>query len=378
MDMSNKMKTFNGMEIYDEAVRAQVNGIKTDGTGAAYIATAKAIDALVTGVGFIMIPHAESTTTSPTLNVNNLGAKPIMLRLSSLPKSVVPLPNESFISANRPIKVVYDGNDAANCWVIEDMVYPNAKGLYGIVPIESGGTNADNAEQARVNLGITTSNNTIISQNFDYAEVYEWDDGNPSNEDRTGYFVTIKESDGDSTTRIKIVKAKSTSDIIGVVVTNPAFSCNCTNDKFDENGELLKQYSYVAIMGIASVIDNGECEINGNCMSTNDGTAVPSSNNMGYHVVGRVDSSHILIVVKPCADMIMRIKDDIINLQNNKSDKTHKHSADDITSGVLSIERGGTSSDTAVGALHSLGITWGIDEAPSIGTPNTIYIQLKQ
>lgn len=378
MDMSNKMKTFNGMEIYDEAVRAQVNGIKTDGTGAEYIATVKAIDALVTGVGFIMIPHTESTTTSPTLNVNNLGAKPIMLRLSSLPKSVVPLPNESFIAANRPIKVVYDGNDAANCWVIEDMVYPNAKGLYGIVPIESGGTNADNAEQARVNLGITTSSNTIISQNFDYAEVYEWDDGNPSNEDRTGYFVTIKESDGDDTTRITIVKAKSTSDIVGVVVAHPAFSCNCTNDKFDENGELLKQYSYVAIMGVASVIDNGGCEINGNCMSTNDGTAVPSSNNIGYHIVGRVDSSHILIVVKPCADMIMRIKDDIINLQNNKSDKIHKHSADDITSGVLSIERGGTSSDTAVGALHSLGITWGIDEAPSIGTPNTIYIQLKQ
>ena len=374
MDMSKMMKTFNGMEVYDEAARTQVNGIKTAGTGAAYTATVKAIDTLVTGVGFIMIPHAESTTIAPTLNVNNLGAKPIRVRLSSSPKSTTALPSESFVAANRPIKVIYDGNDAANYWIIEDMVCPNAKGLYGTVPIESGGTNADTAEQARINLGITTSNNTVLSQNADYAEVGEWADGNPSNEDRIGCFVAID----DVAAGITMIKAKSTSDVRGVIVASPAFSGNCSNDKFSENGELLKQYDYVAIMGIVSVIDNGTCEVNGRCMPTDDGTAVPSSNNMGYQVVDRVDSSHILIAVEPGADMIMRIKDDVAELQNDKSDKTHKHSVDDITSGVLPIEHGGTGSDIAVNALHNLGITWGTDEAPSTGTPNTIYIQLKQ
>ena len=26
----------------------------------------------------------------------------------------------------------------------------------------------------------------------DYAEMFEWEDGNPENEDRVGYFVTLK------------------------------------------------------------------------------------------------------------------------------------------------------------------------------------------
>lgn len=164
MDMSNKMKTFNGMEVYDEAVRNQVNGIKTAGTGAAYTVTVKAIDSLANGVGFIMIPHTVSTIAVPTLNVNNLGAKPIRTRLSSSPQTTISLQDEGFIAANRALKIVYDSNitytGGSGAWIIDDMTQPNANGLYGTVPIASGGTGADNAKEALNNLGITWGTDT--------------------------------------------------------------------------------------------------------------------------------------------------------------------------------------------------------------------------
>lgn len=157
MDMSNKMKTFNGMEIYDEAVRTQVNGIKTAGTGAAYTATVKAIDTLTAGVGFIMIPHIASTTTAPTLNVNSLGAKNIRLRLSSAAKSTIALPNADFIASGYPIKVIYDGSQ----WIIDDIAQPDVNGLYGTVPVNKGGTGATTVAGARNALGLGNTSGAL-------------------------------------------------------------------------------------------------------------------------------------------------------------------------------------------------------------------------
>jgi hypothetical protein len=155
---------------------------------------------------------------------------------------------------------------------------------------------------------VTDATNTVISPNADYAEVGEWADGNPTAEDRLGYFVAIVEV-GDNT--IKIRKATSTDDVRGVAVYNPAFSGNASRDKYGEDGELLAQYNYIGVMGIVKVIDNGLCSVNGRCMPGNDGTAVPSTNNMGYAVLERVDDTHVLIAVEPGADMIQRVKTDI-------------------------------------------------------------------
>ena len=46
------------------------------------------------------------------------------------------------------------------------------------------------------------------STGADYAEYFEWKDGNPNNEDRVGYIVTL---DGD-----KIVKANTGDDVLGI------------------------------------------------------------------------------------------------------------------------------------------------------------------
>lgn len=144
------MKMLNGYEIYDEAVRELSLGVITSGTGAAYKADVKAIDALTVGVNFTMIPHVAATSTSPTLNVNNFGAKPIRQRLSSSSSGSVSKVSSDMLSKDKPVNVVYDGEN----WLI-DIPVPDASNIYGVVPVSNGGTGATIASTALNNLGIT-------------------------------------------------------------------------------------------------------------------------------------------------------------------------------------------------------------------------------
>lgn len=150
---------------------------------------------------------------------------------------------------------------------------------------------------------IITKNGTVISTIADYAEIGEWSDGNPDNEDRTGYFVSI-----DPTVpgpEIKI--AASTEDVRGAIMRNPGFSANATKDKFDANGELSPKYAYVGIMGLVPIIDKGRCTINQKCMPDDDGTAIPANSDFGYQVADRIDENTVLVVIEPNADAINRI-----------------------------------------------------------------------
>lgn len=157
MDGKKIMKSLGGMEVYDEAVRKYVNGITTAGTGAAYTATVKAIDTLVIGANFVMVPHVTSTTTAPTLSVNGLGAKNIRMRISSSPKSTIQLPSTDFLTNGKPVRLVYDGQ----YWIVDDMVQPNANGLYGTVPVASGGTGGTTVAEARNNLGLGNTSGAL-------------------------------------------------------------------------------------------------------------------------------------------------------------------------------------------------------------------------
>ena len=100
--------------------------ITTAGTGAAYTASVSGLT-LVAGASFVMVPHTASTTTTPTLNVNSLGAKNIRMRLSSSTSSTIPLINSGFLTRYKPVKVTYDGT----YWVIDDFIQPDANHLYG-------------------------------------------------------------------------------------------------------------------------------------------------------------------------------------------------------------------------------------------------------
>lgn len=160
------MKSLNGYEIYDEAVRELALGVTTTGTGAAYKADVKAIDALTAGVNFTIVPHVTCTTLSPTLDVNGFGAKPIKQRLSSGLTNTIALASNDMFAQGKPVEVFYDGAS----WVI-DMQAPDATHLHGVVPVGSlptipvnnlptvpvnkGGTGATTAFAALNNLGIT-------------------------------------------------------------------------------------------------------------------------------------------------------------------------------------------------------------------------------
>ena len=131
-------------------------GVTTEGDGAAYTATVDGITALEVGLSFIMIPHTASTSKTCTLNINSLGAKMLRRPISSNNVSTVAATTDNWITANKPIRVMYNGT----YWIVMDMPRPNAPDLYGTVPVANGGVpscSADNNGQfLRVVDGVPT------------------------------------------------------------------------------------------------------------------------------------------------------------------------------------------------------------------------------
>jgi hypothetical protein len=180
-----------------------------------------------------------------------------------------------------------------------------------------------------------------VTSSADYAEYYEWEDGNPNNEDRRGHFVTLSSGD-------KIRFATSEDDyILGVVSVSPAVLGNdydaewkgkyltdvfgrvlteeiyyeevmdtetgeiipaytevhpILNPDYDESQEYIsrekrKEWVPIGTHGQLILIDNGLCEVGKYCMPGEDGTAVPSDQKE-YRIIERLDDSHIKIVIK--------------------------------------------------------------------------------
>lgn len=153
------MKTLNGYEIYDAAARNSMLGTTTSGNGRAYTATVQGINSLTTGTHFVMIPHTVSTSTTPTLNINNLGAKTLKRRLNNNASSLQDGHAASWLTANKPYMVIYDGT----YWIVEGCEKQSATDIDGALPIANGGTGATTAAAALANLGITISTSAAPS-----------------------------------------------------------------------------------------------------------------------------------------------------------------------------------------------------------------------
>lgn len=174
---------------------------------------------------------------------------------------------------------------------------------------------------------ITKAGNVMGTKSYtasgaDYAEMFEWADGNPDNEDRRGLFVTL---DGE-----KIRPASADDDyILGVVSATPSVVADAQTDDWgkkwktdifgerllDENGAWIlnenfreednesyvsrldrKEWAAVGLVGKLIVVDDGTCEVNGYCKPAKVGTATKSET--GYRVLSRIDENHIKVLIK--------------------------------------------------------------------------------
>ena len=189
----------------------------------------------------------------------------------------------------------------------------------------------------------TFSGTVSSSTGADYAEYFEWKDGNPDNEDRVGYIVTL---DGD-----KIVKANSGDDILGIcsgtamVLGDSAewnWSKRYLTDDFgriiyedrmehheaiyNEDGELIKEawdeevhapkqnpdydsskdyikranrpeWQIVGMMGKLYVRDDGSCVVNGYADVVN-GIATKATGKTNMRVMERINDSIIRVLMK--------------------------------------------------------------------------------
>ena len=125
-------------------------------------------------------------------------------------------PNSVYTTANTNLIRTYADNSNAQTYI--QAVATPATNIYSMY-IETGTSNADDDIQLRIRSsdGRISSDNGTITTPADYAEMFEWEDGNPSNEDRVGTSVVLV---GEK------IRASTSSDdasqIIGIVSATPA------------------------------------------------------------------------------------------------------------------------------------------------------------
>lgn len=181
------------------------------------------------------------------------------------------------------------------------------------------------------------------STGADYAEYFEWKDGNPNNEDRVGYIVTL---DGD-----KIVKANTGDDVLGIcsgtamvlgdsaesywnkkfvtddfgrlVWAEQEFQCEPIKDNegniikdswieksysplvspdYDGSKPYIKrsdrpEWQIVGMMGKIYVRDDGTCVVNGYA-DVKDGIATKANGKTNMRVMERVTDNIVRVLMK--------------------------------------------------------------------------------
>lgn len=224
---------------------------------------------------------------------------------------------------------------------------------YDALVIGNGFKNTNGAVQHSNCFRVTTEGEvygltSFKSSGADYAEfIKEWADGNPNNEDRVGYFVTIKNG--------KLNKAFPGDYIVGITSGNPSIVGNADEDYYwmyerdefnrivyeevhealpevnKETGEVMyveseytkrvmkrskdydqnlqikyvqrkdrKEWDYVGMMGVIPVRDDGTCLPDHFCKCTTGGiaTIAEERNFDTYYVIERISDNVVSVIVK--------------------------------------------------------------------------------
>ena len=177
----------------------------------------------------------------------------------------------------------------------------------------------------------------------DYAEYFEWSDGNVDNEDRRGRFVTIDENE-------KIRFATADDDyILGIVSGCPGVLGDAHEEDWkgrflrdiynapiyeereveaeidEESGEIITpahtdtfqvenpeydptreyigrkdrpEWSPIGMLGKLTVDDDGTCEVGGFAAPGKDGIATRGTSINGYKVIARLDENHVRVIFR--------------------------------------------------------------------------------
>lgn len=216
--------------------------------------------------------------------------------------------------------------------------YSHAEGFYNkevtntLHYIGNGTYDASSNAFRVTNAGAVYALSAFNSSGADYAEYFEWEDGNVNGEDRIGHFVALI---GD---KVKI--AEPGDDIIGVVsgissvigntqedtwngmfvrdvygrlipkdyeetITLPNGETKTytiksfeINPNYNPNEEYIprskrKEWDVIGLLGQMIVIDDGTCISGGKCSVTTGGIATIGDD---YRVLKRLDSNHVLII----------------------------------------------------------------------------------
>ena len=267
------------------------------------------------------------------------------------------------------------------------LAYQHAQGHYNNTSLATAGTSsgtgtgtafvigngssssASNAFRVNYN-GAPYSKSALTTTGCDYAEFFEWEDGNEQAEDRRGYFVTI---DGE---KIKI--ANKGDYILGIVSAMPSVIGNGDEDwlgryTFDDFGAFVyedfeyeeeipetiekevvneetgetetiietiyntetktgqrykenpdydptqkyiqradrPEWDTVGMLGVLVVRDDGSCQVNGFCEVADGGIATASDT--GYRVVKRVNDNLVKVIFTPGINTV-----DFSNLSDNQ------------------------------------------------------------
>ena len=150
-DLANVSAAAFAQKMREAELEAMYVAESTDGV--AYTVTVPGVTELKHGMRIVIVPSRNSSSTTITLDVNGLGAHGIRLPLSfnnvasTMPKQA------TYYSVGKPLHLWYDESYARGQWKVFGKNKTSAQDLYGTVPIESGGTGANTAEDALETLG---------------------------------------------------------------------------------------------------------------------------------------------------------------------------------------------------------------------------------
>ncbi len=230
---------------------------------------------------------------------------------------------------------------------------PSAYNLIGNFFVVGKGT-ADNARANafRVNGTGVYGTSAFNASGADYAELFEWVDRNPQQEDRVGHFVTL---DGEK------IRVATPADeyILGIVSGSPSVVGDVYDDQWagmfetdifgrpvwedvdlpaetraeldpEHPGQTITreivpartehrqkvnpaynserkyiprterpEWDAVGLLGKLVAVDDGSCQVNGWCKVGEGGIAVHSEQRTSYRVMARLDDTHIRILLVP-------------------------------------------------------------------------------